>query len=332
MSREDPRLGQSSLTPLVLIRTTAAFITLLVGLAVSVPAGAITCSFLKNADGTGTFRGFGFETGLKTIITVAKTADDVAHQVASVLLDTDGVFVLNLPSQVMAGLALDPGVEVIVGLDGQACTTSILFGLSPSAVVPAVTPFRFQGDVRSLERRPIFTAGQGQSNRWRSEGSLSEPLQTFDGATSDRVEQDPVGDVGPNHYVQMINAPADPETTAVFAIYDKQHNLLAGPTPLSSLWPNEDPCSARTVGDGIVLYDPLEDRWLLSQMAHEYLCMAVSVTADPTQGYHLYSFHVSATEFPDYFKLGVWPDGYYMSAKLGEKTRYRWPSLIALGC
>ncbi len=45
--------------------------------------------------------------------------------------------------------------------------------------------------------------------------------------------------------------------------------------------------------------------------------MAISKTGDPTGSYYLYAFLMAngADEFPDYPKLGVWPDGYYMSVR-----------------
>ena len=39
---------------------------------------------------------------------------------------------------------------------------------------------------------------------------------------------DPVGDVGPNHYVEMVNL--------TFAVYNKQGNLLLGPVDTGTLW------------------------------------------------------------------------------------------------
>ena len=39
---------------------------------------------------------------------------------------------------------------------------------------------------------------------------------------------DPVGDVGPNHYVEMVNL--------AYAVYDKAGNLLAGPFAIGDLW------------------------------------------------------------------------------------------------
>ena len=120
------------------------------------------------------------------------------------------------------------------------------------------------------------------------------------------------GDVGPNHYVHMVNA------TKV-AIYDKSGSLILGPFNLSTLW-SVAPCNANA-GDPIVLYDSLADRWLLGQFAApNHMCVAISQTADPTFAYHTYTFSVGA--FPDYFKFSVWPDAYYMSANESTYTAY----------
>ncbi|MEA3292208.1 MAG: CARDB domain-containing protein [Pseudomonadota bacterium] len=133
---------------------------------------------------------------------------------------------------------------------------------------------------------------------------------------------DTVGDVGPNHYVQTVNT--------ALAIYDKSGNLLAGPTPINALWSGfGGPCETQNRGDPVVRYDHLADRWLVSQFAlpggnagfHE--CIAISRTPDPVSGgWFLYDFPTmdSATGsfvFPDYPKIGVWPDGYYMGTQRG---------------
>jgi hypothetical protein len=44
------------------------------------------------------------------------------------------------------------------------------------------------------------------------------------------------------------------------------------------------------------------------------ICIAVSTTADATGTYNEYEFTMPG--FPDYPKLGIWPDGYYMSIDL----------------
>jgi hypothetical protein len=119
------------------------------------------------------------------------------------------------------------------------------------------------------------------------------------------------GQVGKSHYVQMVNV-----TTAV---YDKSGNLLYGPFLPGDLWPVGDPCHENH-GDPVALYDQQADRWLLTQFSVNgpfYQCIAVSKGPTPTNlpaDWYVYTFLVSETKMNDYPKLGVWPDGYYMSA------------------
>jgi hypothetical protein len=123
---------------------------------------------------------------------------------------------------------------------------------------------------------------------------------------------DTIGDVGPNHYIQMVNA------TKV-AIYNKTGTLLEPAFDLGDLWPSGN-CAANA-GDPVVLYDDIANRWLLSQFATpSHLCFAISQTANPRGAYHLFTFNVGS--FPDYFKVGVWPNGYYVSANESTYTAY----------
>jgi hypothetical protein len=119
------------------------------------------------------------------------------------------------------------------------------------------------------------------------------------------------GDVGPNHFVQMVNS--------AFQIWDKSGSSLLGPSDLSTLWTGFGlPCAGDNDGDPVVLYDSIADRWILSQfvaVAPFYgECIAVSQTGDPTGAYYRYYFPLSTTVFYDYPHLGVWPDGYYMGS------------------
>ncbi len=149
-------------------------------------------------------------------------------------------------------------------------------------------------------------------------GSVPTPTLTFDGAMRSTAggfsPPDTVGDVGPNHYVQMVNV--------VFTIFDKNGTVLAGPTPFNQLFAGQpNVCATQNDGDPIVVYDRLADRWLLSQFTWPNgMCIAISTTPDPTGSYHLYRF--TTPQFPDYFKFGVWPDAYYMSANEGSYTAY----------
>jgi hypothetical protein len=74
-------------------------------------------------------------------------------------------------------------------------------------------------------------------------------IQNFEGlgqqdnfnVTGRRVNPpDPVGDVGPNHYVEMINL--------TFAVYSKTGTRLLGPLDLGSLWAGFPTTRRRTAG------------------------------------------------------------------------------------
>ena len=144
---------------------------------------------------------------------------------------------------------------------------------------------------------------------------------------------DPVGDVGPNHYVEMTNL--------TFAVYDKSGNVLLGPVDTGTLWEGfVIPDCTDPSGDPVVLYDQFSDRWLLSQFTTRglddpslpfYNCVAISATSDPTGAYYRYAFKTQADPesppggsfFPDYPKYGVWKDSYIMTTRdFGLVTGY----------
>jgi hypothetical protein len=125
------------------------------------------------------------------------------------------------------------------------------------------------------------------------------------------IPPDPVGDVGPNHYMQTVNL--------IFAVYDKTGTRLLGPLPNNAVWAGfGGPCQTTNAGDAIVLYDHLSDRWLFSQftpaMPPFHQCIAISVTGDPTGEWYRYDFVLATPRFNDYPKFGVWPNAYYMSS------------------
>ncbi|MDT8394154.1 MAG: T9SS type A sorting domain-containing protein [Bacteroidales bacterium] len=127
------------------------------------------------------------------------------------------------------------------------------------------------------------------------------------------------GDVGPNHYFQMINLS--------FAIWDKQGNKLYGPVNNSTIWQGfVGPWTGTNDGDPIVLYDEQADRWLATQFAVNtnnginYQLIAVSETGDPLGAWYRYAYAMVA--FNDYPKFSVWNDGYYATWNMfGGYTR-----------
>jgi hypothetical protein len=155
---------------------------------------------------------------------------------------------------------------------------------------------------------------------FRPRPAIPGPLQTFEGLSNldnfnifgFRVNPpDPNGEVGPNHYVEMINL--------VFAVYDKGGNLLLGPVDTGSLWAGfAIPDCTDPSGDPVVLYDQFMDRWLLSQFTTAgpefFNCVAISTTSDPTGSYYRYAFS-TGPNFPDYPKYGNWTDSYVITTR-----------------
>lgn len=145
------------------------------------------------------------------------------------------------------------------------------------------------------------------------------PSLAFDGiANYDNVSEynllimppDMNGDVGPGHYVQVANS--------LFRVYNKQGSPITPPMRLSSLFSSLGTvCSTRNDGLPVVLYDPLADRWLISQLCTAFppfrQMIAVSKTGDPAGEYYAYEFVMPNVRINDFPKLGVWTDGYYMS-------------------
>jgi hypothetical protein len=143
--------------------------------------------------------------------------------------------------------------------------------------------------------------------------AMPSPDLAFDGIVNRNnvAPPDANGDVGPNHYVQWVNLS--------YAVWDKHGTLLYGPVNGNTLWNGfGGMCETRNNGDPIALYDPLADRWLLSQLAlidpSEYhQCIAISQSPDPTGAWYRYDFLFSTSLLNDYPKFGVWPDGYYLA-------------------
>jgi len=134
------------------------------------------------------------------------------------------------------------------------------------------------------------------------------------------------GDVGPNHYFQMINLS--------FQIFDKQGNSLYGPADNSTLWSGFiGSWTGTNDGDPILLYDEMADRWVATQFAINtsdgtyWELVALSESGDPLGAYYRYAFQFPA--FNDYPKVGVWPDGYYFSFNMFGND-YRRAAVCAL--
>ena len=163
--------------------------------------------------------------------------------------------------------------------------------------------------------------------------AMPGPVLTFDGMNAAQsgcscLPPDSDGDVGPNHYVNVVN-------TSI-KIFDKSGNPLNGANgttfnsffaPLGSSTPcgNNQNGGNLNHGDPFVFYDQIANRWVVADFAfpsfpgtgpfHE--CIGVSKTGDPVSGgWWLYALQVDPA-FPnrmgDYPKFALWHDAYYLT-------------------
>jgi hypothetical protein len=152
--------------------------------------------------------------------------------------------------------------------------------------------------------------------------AIPPPVQDFEGQGAGLAgtafggyPPDTDGAVGPNHYVQVVN-------TSV-AVFSKTGTVMMGPMSTSMVWTGfPGICATDGFGDGVVRYDQLADRWVISQFAFTLSggnpvapfiqCIAISTTGDPTGTYARYQYSFNS-DLNDYPKIALWPDGYYIT-------------------
>lgn len=139
---------------------------------------------------------------------------------------------------------------------------------------------------------------------------------------------DTVGDVGNDHYIQMINTGSGAGSIEVLILDKTDGTQAIPPFNLADLAAGAGTGCGNGVGDPIANFDETADngpgnppgRWVLSEMTDNSLCVYVSQTSDPTTGqWFLYEFDTATGNLPDYPKYGVWPDAYYVGANEGPR-------------
>ena len=256
--------------------------------------------------------------------------------------------------KLIAAAVVAVGLLALAGAS-VAATAKHTPGEIQAVALPGVSPKHFKGDVRKAKHVPPKKRGDFEPSLPASKKSPSGPVQAgpsapagpsmpaatqsfaglaFAGTCSGTLcgagwPPDPVGDVGPNHYVEAVN-------TSI-GIYSKTGTQLAAFT-FDSLWNGAGtgtPCDDSNFGDVTVLYDHLSDHWIVSDLGFHldstmtnpvppfYECIAVSKTGDPVNGgWYLYAVRmdpgipgtIPSGYLNDYPKMGLWPDGIFLTA------------------
>jgi len=173
------------------------------------------------------------------------------------------------------------------------------------------------------------TVAKDTSGAQPSSPSMPSTIANFEGISEGAIPPDPSGAAGLDQYVEIVNRSMDVYTKGGSALLEK-------PIPTKTLWQGfGGACESPTInsGDGTVLFDSLANRWVVQQFAQttaepNTVCVAVSASSDATGSWHRYSFNYSS--FPDYTKMGVWPDAYYASSNLlATETETAGPEVCA---
>jgi len=214
----------------------------------------------------------------------------------------------------------------------------------------------FRGDLRQLpnglptqrERRPdrgeepLLRPGGPQDDRAAQTTAPAAPAPppgsgggagNFDGLDfanfGDGWPPDTNGDVGPTYYIQTVN-------TSI-GIFRKSDGVRVAGFSFDTLMSQGNfgnACDNQNFGDPVVVWDPAADRWIISDFAFAldaqgspaapyFECFAVSQSGDPLAGgWNFYALQTT-DQFPDYPKLGVWPDGLYLTANLFSGNTFK---------
>jgi hypothetical protein len=197
----------------------------------------------------------------------------------------------------------------------------------PLSRLAPVPPNADPGEADPVHRMP----NRGKGNRSdpvvqrRAGSGVAATLANFDGLgqgftgpggpfpAHQAVPPDPNAAVGATQIVELVNTG--------FAVFDKGGTPLYGPAATNTLFAGfGGKCQTTNDGDAVVRYDALAGRWIVTQFANVsgggpyFECIAISKTSDATGAWNRYSFQYAS--FPDYPKLSVWPDAYYVTYNL----------------
>ena len=175
---------------------------------------------------------------------------------------------------------------------------------------------------KSSTADPVVQTGFSRNGQELDRGTLAIPTPTIQfagmnlSANGAGWPPDTNGDVGINHYVQVVN-------TSI-GIYNKTTGAPVSTTTFNAFFPSAvgSPCDNNNQGDPIVQYDPYNQRWIIFDFAWSgtsngsFFSIAASKTSDPTGAWWTYCLHADNTLMNDYPKSGVWPDGIYMTANM----------------
>lgn len=220
--------------------------------------------------------------------------------------------VLRNPQVSTAGFAITPPLRELV----KNQPTQLQFGFHTAT--PTLYPKRNPA-LKSRNIYPNFQDAAAQTDYARG----TVPLKQLDwlgigvgffGYSVQDAPSDANLSIGDTQIVQWVNTQ--------LAVFDLQgNNIPINGQPFvdgSVLFSGLPHCGLTNSGNIIAQWDKIAHRWVMYQprlVAPYFDCFAISQTNDATGAYYTYEFATinNNTDYPDYPKLGVWSNGYYVS-------------------
>ena len=219
-------------------------------------------------------------------------------------------------AQAQPKVLTNPDVNLPIRFDVSPPLRDLATQASSQGVKPVVLPVRhpkLQQLIGAAQQKPVSDGAlQSSTSGPLVNASIGLNLlgvgNGFPGYTVTNAPPDPNLAVGDTQVLQWVNVS--------YAVFDKTTGaIIQGPTLGNAFWSGfGGPCQASNSGDIIAQWDKIAHRWVAMQnvFSSPYMtCLAVSTSPDATGTYYRFAFQQPG--FPDYPKLGIWPDAYYQS-------------------
>jgi len=163
-----------------------------------------------------------------------------------------------------------------------------------------------------------------------------QTVQSFNGLTAAQISNpqfnvDPVGAVGTKQFLEYVNT--------FYQAYSKTSPytpVWSSPQPVNTPFVNNGLSNCFNIsGDAVILFDRMASRWVIgahtASVNNYYYCVAISNTDDLSSSslqwftYGIALDPIMGTNshgdywFPDWPKLGAWPDAYYVAIDLNDR-------------
>ena len=170
--------------------------------------------------------------------------------------------------------------------------------------------------------------GGGGGSSWRDTVLQTSPVSPINYATNPNGGFAGLGSVGyvpPDTNISVSDTQIVETVNVDYAVYDKTGGVLQAAAPIHNIFAaaaktnsgsitTSDMCASVDGGDPIVLFDRIDNRWIISQLAYNknlsdnHFCIAISTSADARRSYDAYDVPFGGN-LPDYPKLGIWASG-----------------------